>query len=254
MKKYSLFLLLCLTINSPVFAANSCSGLFGSGGSFAGQTKNASDVVLEVFSKILKAPNNSTIKIFTKNINGDGIGSMLLLLSVRESSLARGLKFEFYLEESGKRLRIHDLLIENSSTQVRFKETNENEFSNKTVVMIESQKGIDSIEFVGDLTSASLKDAAGKTVTPVNYNGRSILKASPFKNIDVYDTANITEFDPVNYNIPLKGSMDFRMDDADVRMISQKAEDLALQLYILKNSRVPKAHMSSLEMLGELIK
>lgn len=259
MKIQSLFLLLCLTFSSITQASGSmCADLFGKAEKAKSayiapvEMRSSGDVLLDMFGEILKAPNNSTVKIFTKNVSSDGIGALLLLVSVSESGISRGLKFEFYFEEGSKKFRIHDLYTENSSNKIRFKDTAENEFSNKTTVVIESRDGIKTIGFDGDLTSESLKDSENRTAVQVNYGGTSVLRASPFKIIRMNDQVDISKLNTEAYNLDF--TTPINMNPSDMMTINQKASDLALQLYMLKKNQIPKKALSSLGILKELLK
>lgn len=215
------------------------------------EMKNSGEVLLDIFSQILNAPNNSTVKFFTKNINNDGIGALLLLVSVHESNKERGLKFEFYLEEGSGAFRIHNLFAENSTNKVRFKPSTESRFS-KTVVVIESPNGTSTIGFDGDLTSLSLKDSGLKKAIPVRYAGVSVMRASPFRTIGVDNQVDIRKLNEASYNLDLTSKID--MNESDVSTINRKAADLSVQLYMLKYNHVPKVIMSSLQILSELSK
>jgi len=102
MKLLSLFLSVCLisSLFSESANASRCGSLLQEyamvntlklNESFS-NTVNAGDLLVSVFDAIHRAPNNSRIKIFSNSLKYDGVGSLMLLVTVAESRLQGGLK------------------------------------------------------------------------------------------------------------------------------------------------------------------
>lgn len=264
MKLCSLILALVLTFNvigSKVFA-NTCADLFESQvlkniEMSKPVSKNAGEVLLDIFEKILNAPNNSTVKIYTKTIRNDGIGALLLLVSVYESRRERGLKFEFNLEDDSVS-RIHSLFAERSTNKVNLSDASTLEkFSGDSVVVVQNKNYASVYRFNGDLTSVSLKNSAKKRPIPVGYEGRNMLRASPFHNVEGVqyvlfkdlDQASLDFISKIGGSYNLNHRSKIKMEENDIVMISEKAYDLALQLYVQKKGSAPKESMNMLQIL-----
>lgn len=257
MKLIGLILALILNFNviGSYALANQCSDIFNAQDSVKLNLpkKDGGEVLLDVFSLIVNAPNNSKVRIFTENIKNDGIGALLLMLSVAESSKARGLSFEFNLSNAASISRIHDLYAERSSNRMRFRDMMAEPQEKVTRVIVESKDQKVVYEFNGELTSSSLKDASMKGPIPVSYAGKNMLRASPFHFVDGISVTTLSGGAPIavknqdSYVIQHRSKTN--MTEADIININDKAFDLALQLYVQKKGHSPKEEMDVLQIL-----
>lgn len=219
------------------------------------QIENGATVVSTVFSRILNAPNNSTVKIFTSNLNYDGISSLLLLVSVFESRKERGLKFEIYLDDF-KAVNIYDFFAESSNHKIKFKANSDVIANSHTLVVIEGRGETSTYRFNSPLNSVSLKDSSQKKPIVINFLGDTSLKASPFRKVNgvesvVYKASDrysspMAEQVVISYSVrETKNYTEThiskleKITQADLENINKRAYDLALQLYLNNKGELP---------------
>ncbi len=274
MKFLSAFLSVCL-ISLLFFenaSASQCTHLFSQGRKISPlklnesreETIHAGDLLLNVFDSITKAPNNSRIKVFTPTLKYDGVSSLMILVSVAESFAQRGLKFDFFVNESISSSRHYDLLAERSTNTIRYRsEPVKLDAERTTTIVIESNDQTKVIRFDGELSSMDLKDQSRRRPIPVKYMGRNFLRASPFKEAVLAKTV-VSEAERGNLNKSVqdmekqydrvhKSEIEM-MTEADIMMVSSKAFDLALQLHMHKFGKSPSQDMNGLQILEQVLK
>jgi hypothetical protein len=244
MKKFGLYLSLCLTLTGTMSYAEGlkCSDLFHEDfiARGAGSSQNGSDVIFDAFKMILNAPNNSTIKIYTKRLNNDDIGDLLLLVSVYESRKERGLKFEFYFEDSSGPHTIYQFLAESSANTIKFKDSvsTENEFSGKTYIEVVGKDESRFYQFRGDLTSVSLRN-----------HGTVQVRKFAFKTIEdvLWVNSNLSDYFGNDFHNVIQPESyknhywETKMTLEHMKEINNGADHLASQLYKLKYGNPPPA-------------
>lgn len=265
MKSISLFLGLLLSFNVISANASQCGGLFDqSSKEYQISQESAAQVLIDIFSMILNAPPKSIVKVYTRTIKYDGIGSLFFMTSVAQAFKERQLQFRFYFEDTSTLSRVHDLFADLSANKVLFLKDSE-KLTNATLVVVESKESVSFLEFQGDLASSSLKDSSQKGPIPVKYDGRNMLRASPFiENIEVKKgelpealKERLAEME-INY-VPHRSRWkdtveDYRQKRDDLDGIMNRGYDLALQLYHKKFGKAPKESLNTMGILSEVIK
>jgi hypothetical protein len=287
MRSYGPILALFIVFFSIYSEANSCVALFekyGVGGRPVREVRdsverlisqaqevtttqqNTGDILLKVFDMIFNAPQGSTVKIYTNALRFDGIGSLLLMTSIAESKAARGLKFEFRIQDENPQSRFHDLIVKRSTNKMYFKESKDDTLGNETLIVVEGRGYSEFIRFKGELTSENLKDRDQKRPISVKYDGRNMLRASPFRNnFEVVNGRNIS-LEALNGLVILDSHYTAqhiysRENTAEIQQremtdldgVSNRAYDLALQLYMHKNGKVPKEVYNTLGILSAVV-
>lgn len=233
------------------------------------QSKNAGEALIQLFRMILKAPNGSTVKIYSNAVKFDGIGSLLLLTSLTESFKSRGLKFEFRINDVNSNSRFHDLLLKRSTNKIFFRQVAQKTSMDETLVVVQSKDDASFMSFSGELTSSNLKDQSLKSAMTIKYEGRDRMRASPFKN-DIVVTdgegisrttlENLKSFDQTyatqgKYSRENSSEVQARemMDLEGANSVTTRANDLALQLYINQHGRAPTRSMQTMDILKRAI-